>query len=117
MSTSIIVAAALDDHIHGEECLRTIQNYDARTATVQQMQYYSNCVNRLHPENHAMSPEGIMAIKVMIIIALISGGVTTYRDRSAHYNYADSLLIFVLVSVVSFAIMFLFMIIIAFMVS
>lgn len=48
------MASVMVERERDEECLRTIQDYDSHTATVQQMQDYSSCVNRMHP--HPIDP-------------------------------------------------------------
>lgn len=44
-------------------------NFQAQTATVQEMQAYSHCVDIVHPQPLGFSE--IMALKVLFVIALI----------------------------------------------
>ena len=70
---------------HDEECLRVIQSYDSKTATVEQMQAYSGCVQRLYP--NTMHPEGLIAFKVLIVFSFIFWVGSSWVSR----EYSDSL--------------------------
>ena len=64
-----------------------------------------------------MSSVEIIIVKVLIIISLIFGGFMTYKERHSCYDYWDYIPVFIAVSVLSFLIMSLFLIIVCFMVS
>ena len=70
---------------HDEECLKAIQSYDSKTTTVEQMQAYSGCVQRLYP--NTMHPEELIAFKVLIVFSFIFWVVTSWVNR----EYCDSL--------------------------
>lgn len=70
---------------HDEECLKVIQSYDSKTATVEEMQAYSGCVQRLYP--NTMHPEALIAFKVLIVFSFIFWVVISWVNR----EYCDSL--------------------------
>lgn len=70
-------ARLMAEHKKDEECLRTIQDYDNHTATVQQMQGYSSCVNRMHP--HPIDPSHALVFKGAIVVSFILAGLFTFR--------------------------------------
>ena len=71
------IASVMAERERDEECLRTIQNYDSHTATVQQMQDYSSCVNRMHP--HPIDPSLAIVLKGVIVVSFILAGLFTFR--------------------------------------
>ena len=77
-------AAYIATQRHNEECLNIIQSYDSKTATVEQMQAYSECVQRLYP--NTMQPENLIAFKVLIVCSFIFWGVSSW----VNIEYCDS---------------------------
>ena len=78
-------AAYVATQHQNEECLKVIQSYDSKTATVEEMQAYSGCVQRLYP--NTMHPEGLIAFKVLIVCSFIFWVVISLINR----EYCDSL--------------------------
>lgn len=78
-------AAYIVEQNRNEECLKVIQSYDSKTATVEQMQDYSECVQRLYP--NTMHPEVLIAFKVLIVCSFIFWVVISWINR----EYCDSL--------------------------
>lgn len=75
--TSSSTASLMIERERDEECLRAIQNYDSHTATVQQMQDYSSCVNRMHP--NPIDPSLALVFKGAIVVLFILAGLFTFR--------------------------------------
>lgn len=78
------MASIMVEHERNEECLRTIQNYDSHTATVQQIQDYSSCVNRMHP--HPIDPSHALMFKGVVVVSFILAGLFTFRYYVDGYN-------------------------------
>ncbi len=65
------VASAAATRAHVRRCEETIHNYDSRTATISEMQSYSECVEYIHPKSSEM-PQGVA---VVLLVAVIIGAV------------------------------------------
>lgn len=86
-ATTAATAAAIQaqraaDEARTARCLIEMGNYDARHATVPQMQSYAACVRHVHPDN--LSPDAVIAVKLAIVIVLVCvvigavSGATSY---------------------------------------
>lgn len=108
-------ASLMVERERDEECLRTIQDYDSHTATVQQMQDYSSCVNRMYP--HPIDPSHALVFKGAIVVSFMLAGLFTFRYVDGYnrnpFELAGCFLIAwlatgVLLSGVAIALLFLF---------
>ena len=67
-----------DGVAHKIACDNLFKLYDAKTATVQQMQEYASCVKLVYPNN---DPVAMKAIVFLLLLSAVIGGVIGYIKR------------------------------------
>ena len=90
--SSIAIAEA--EHAQIVACQGFVRGFENDKATTAQMRQYASCVQRLYPE--AISPDGMVAIKVLIALLLLSipiGGYLSWkRDEDSMLAVLGALL-------------------------
>lgn len=96
MNTQIAMQAAVDaDGATAERCNIELMTYQPQAASVQQMQSYAGCVERLYPEH---TEADIFGWKIMIAFALVSaliGAVIGVRSANPpnYKGWVDKLML------------------------
>ena len=80
-SANAQAAAALSE-AKDAACRAEMPGFEHNTATVQEMQGYANCVNRLHPEDTGLTS----AIAWVVLICMVLGVVMTGVIRWMSWN-------------------------------
>ena len=78
-STQAATAQSAAHKARISQCKITIADFDAQTATVSEMQEYSDCVDVLYPREP--SGDAIIALKVLFVSALIGALFAAWKDR------------------------------------
>lgn len=60
-------------------CKLLVSNYEAKTATVTQMHEYSDCVSHLYPQPQEISPDIIIALKIILVLCAIGGVIFSFK--------------------------------------
>lgn len=88
MPTSIAIAsgasaqaAAASARAARAECIATMPDYNPKTATVQEMRYYADCVYRVHGSGEPMPDGVVLVIKVAVVLLLVGFGVGAWKGR------------------------------------
>lgn len=69
-------------------CNVLAQGYQHSTATVAQQQQYAACVERMYPES--ISPEAAMALKVLIVLLIVSVPFGAWRAHRDAGDWTDA---------------------------
>lgn len=75
-NTSAVIAQQQAERAMKLACEAMMPTYTHQTATVEQMQVYAKCVEKLHPEE--LSFGAVIALKIAIVIVLLSTAVGGY---------------------------------------
>lgn len=76
-------AAAASARARKAECMVRLEQYDVKTATVEQARDYASCVYTLHGSGEPLDPASAMLLKICIILVLAGAAVGGYRG----WNY------------------------------
>ena len=86
MPTSIAIAsgasaqaAAASARAARAECLAAMPHHNPKTATVQEMRYYADCVYRVHGSGEPMSPESVLGLKFAVFLLLAGFAVGAWK--------------------------------------
>lgn len=92
MSVAAILAAQ-EARREKERCELYVEGFEHDTSSVEEMQAYAGCVDRLHPK--PMSEEGMVVGKVcvsLILLAAIVGVIYGWRDNGVEGGVCHGLL-------------------------
>jgi hypothetical protein len=73
-------ALAESSRTHDALCKLTLAAYDAKSASVDEMRSYSECVQRIHPKDVEIPVPLAKAGVAILIIALIAGAVWGWQE-------------------------------------
>lgn len=63
-----------------ERCTLEIDQFDSRTATVEEMKSYADCVNTIYPDE--MNEGTVIGLKILFVILLIGIAFGLFKDRN-----------------------------------
>lgn len=95
-SAALATSSAAASRARKAECLSIEKSYDHTTATVEQKQEYASCIKRLYPQE--ISPECILALKVVIVLVLVAGVWGAFKG----YDIADRVMNSILHMIITF---------------
>jgi hypothetical protein len=83
-NTTALIAAAQAREAKIIACKTNIDSFDSKTATMAQMKQYADCVDTVYPSD--VSPSGVIAFKVIFVIAIIGMLVGFYKAHKSSYH-------------------------------
>lgn len=83
-NTTALIAAAQAREAKIIACKTNIDSFDSKTATVAQMKQYADCIDTVYPSD--VSPSGVIAFKVIFVIALIGMFIGFYKAHKDTYG-------------------------------
>jgi len=87
MNTQIAMQAAADaDRATAERCKIELMNYQPHAASVQQMQSYSECVQRIYPKH---TEKDIFATKMLVACAIIVAIIGAIIGSRSEHGLGD----------------------------
>lgn len=92
-----------------QSCKVMIKSFDSKSATVQEMQSYSECVGRIYPEEVVLSGLDILLIKISIVVVLVGASIFAWKqNKGTHTGVVDWILGFVFGGLLSLVLLALF---------
>lgn len=73
-------AAAALSKAKDAACRAEMPGFEHNTATVQEMQGYANCVNRLHPEDTGLTHSIAWVVLICMILGVVITGVIRWKS-------------------------------------
>ena len=73
-------AAAALSKAQDAACRAEMPGFEHNTATVQEMQGYANCVNRLHPEDTGLTSAIAWVVLVCMVLGVVMTGVIRWKS-------------------------------------
>lgn len=73
-------AAAALSKAKDAACRAEMPGFEHNTATVQEMQGYANCVNRLHPEDTGLTHNIAWVVLICMILGVVITGVMRWKS-------------------------------------
>ena len=74
-------AAAALSKAQAAACRAEMPGFEHNTATVQEMQGYAHCVNRLHPEDTGSTHSIAWVVLICMILGVVITGVIRWKSR------------------------------------
>lgn len=78
-SANAQAAAALSE-AKDAACRAEMPGFEHNTATVQEMQGYANCVNRLHPEDTGLTSAIVWVVLICMVLGVVMTGVISWKS-------------------------------------
>ena len=73
-------AAAALSKAKDAACRAEMPGFEHNTATVQEMQGYANCVNRLHPEDTGLTSAIAWVVLICMVLGVVMTGVIRWKS-------------------------------------
>lgn len=77
--SALAISASNSSSQRKELCKLTIDQFDNKTASIEQKQKYADCVDNVYPQT--MSDPMIIIVKILIMCAFIGAGVGVWKAR------------------------------------
>lgn len=88
-TSAIIISASAARDAKEAKCAALIDGYEHATATTEQQQEYADCIDMLHPDQ--ITGTEVIAIKVVIVCALIGAAIGAFRGDYADERFVHAL--------------------------
>lgn len=88
-------AAAALSKAKDAACRAEMPGFEHNTATVQEMQGYANCVNRLHPEDTGLTHNIAWVVLICMILGVVITGVMRWKSWGS-WDPLDFVMVYVM---------------------
>lgn len=88
-------AAAALSKAKDAACRAEMPGFEHNTATVQEMQGYANCVNRLHPEDTGLTHNIAWVVMICMILGVVITGVMRWKSWGS-WDPLDFVMVYVM---------------------
>ena len=88
-------AAAALSKAQAAACRAEMPGFEHNTATVQEMQGYANCVNRLHPEDTGLTHSIAWVVLICMILGVVITGVMRWKSWNS-WDPVDFAMVYVM---------------------
>ena len=88
-------AAAALSKAQAAACRAEMPGFEHNTATVQEMQGYANCVNRLHPEDTGLTSTIAWVVLICMALGVVMTGVIRWKSWNS-WDPVDFAMVYVM---------------------
>ena len=88
-------AAAASSKAKDAACRAEMPGFEHNTATVQEMQGYAHCVNRLHPEDTGLTHSIAWVVLICMILGVVITGVMRWKSWNS-WDPVDFAMVYVM---------------------